>query len=461
MACSHRDWRSSRRSKSTSGAACQSVFGRHPACQPRAYVLGRGDGFIAHDASERAHAAAGNRRCPRRDGAHHGPRFQQAGGEVLIVPVKLPRRPDASPPSRASGSRNHVASESAFTARGTKITRDRPGPSAPSRGEGIVLEECHLSRETDDGRTRISSAARGASARGALGPSCSSSALMRWLTAEGVTWRRRAAASNEPSSMTAARRLGQFRREPPSARLMVLKIVQRAGLNPTCVTVASIRCYDPPHLPASVSASRSSSRSARRTSSCCVRACGESTCSSWPRSAPSRMPCSSSPASPEFGFHPGGRPLARLTPSAGPALPSSSAYGLLAAGRAWRPSGSGARGGHPGVPSARSCNDASARRRSRVRHPRVVDQPCGPHRRRVPLALAGAVLTCLALTWLNPHVYLDTVFLLGSVANTHGEESVALRGRSDGREHRVVLRACFRRAVPRPLALHPARVADP
>ncbi|MEV7793275.1 LysE/ArgO family amino acid transporter [Streptomyces sp. NPDC087512] len=27
-----------------------------------------------------------------------------------------------------------------------------------------------------------------------------------------------------------------------------------------------------------------------------------------------------------------------------------------------------------------------------------------------------AVLTCLALTWLNPHVYLDTVFLLGSVA---------------------------------------------
>ncbi|GAA3766129.1 LysE/ArgO family amino acid transporter [Microbacterium kribbense] len=35
-------------------------------------------------------------------------------------------------------------------------------------------------------------------------------------------------------------------------------------------------------------------------------------------------------------------------------------------------------------------------------------------------ALAPAVLTCLALTWLNPHVYLDTVFLLGSVASTHG-----------------------------------------
>jgi L-lysine exporter family protein LysE/ArgO len=31
-----------------------------------------------------------------------------------------------------------------------------------------------------------------------------------------------------------------------------------------------------------------------------------------------------------------------------------------------------------------------------------------------------AVLTCLTLTWLNPHVYLDTVLLLGSVAASHG-----------------------------------------
>lgn len=35
--------------------------------------------------------------------------------------------------------------------------------------------------------------------------------------------------------------------------------------------------------------------------------------------------------------------------------------------------------------------------------------------------LAPVLATCLALTWLNPHVYLDTVFLLGSVAATHGE----------------------------------------
>jgi L-lysine exporter family protein LysE/ArgO len=31
-------------------------------------------------------------------------------------------------------------------------------------------------------------------------------------------------------------------------------------------------------------------------------------------------------------------------------------------------------------------------------------------------ALAPVLATCLALTWLNPHVYLDTVVLLGSVA---------------------------------------------
>jgi L-lysine exporter family protein LysE/ArgO len=32
----------------------------------------------------------------------------------------------------------------------------------------------------------------------------------------------------------------------------------------------------------------------------------------------------------------------------------------------------------------------------------------------------SAALGALALTWLNPHVYLDTVLLLGSVASTHG-----------------------------------------
>jgi L-lysine exporter family protein LysE/ArgO len=37
-------------------------------------------------------------------------------------------------------------------------------------------------------------------------------------------------------------------------------------------------------------------------------------------------------------------------------------------------------------------------------------------------SLRAAVITCLAMTWLNPHVYLDTVLLLGSVANGYGGE---------------------------------------
>ena len=35
--------------------------------------------------------------------------------------------------------------------------------------------------------------------------------------------------------------------------------------------------------------------------------------------------------------------------------------------------------------------------------------------------LAAALLTCFGFTFLNPHVYLDTVVLLGAIANQHGE----------------------------------------
>lgn len=58
-------------------------------------------------------------------------------------------------------------------------------------------------------------------------------------------------------------------------------------------------------------------------------------------------------------------------------------YGLLAAKRAWRP----------------QALDSQAQSAAAA-------------------AGAGSVaLTCLALTWLNPHVYLDTVFLVGTVAS--------------------------------------------
>ncbi|MBN9186898.1 MAG: amino acid transporter [Microbacterium sp.] len=89
-------------------------------------------------------------------------------------------------------------------------------------------------------------------------------------------------------------------------------------------------------------------------------------------------------------------------------------YGLMAARRAWRPAGEALRvaddeDAAEDSPSATSPSAAS-----------------GPARGAVAVAarrtLAPVILTCLALTWLNPHVYLDTVFLLGSVAATHGAD---------------------------------------
>jgi len=60
-------------------------------------------------------------------------------------------------------------------------------------------------------------------------------------------------------------------------------------------------------------------------------------------------------------------------------------YGLLAARRAWRPS------------SLTPSDSAPAR-------------------------LIEVLVTCAALTFLNPHVYLDTVVLLGALANEHRDE---------------------------------------
>jgi L-lysine exporter family protein LysE/ArgO len=52
---------------------------------------------------------------------------------------------------------------------------------------------------------------------------------------------------------------------------------------------------------------------------------------------------------------------------------------------------------------------------------------------QVTSTLRAAVLTALALTWLNPGVYLDTVLLLGSVANTHpGQQWVFAAGAAFG-----------------------------
>ena len=54
----------------------------------------------------------------------------------------------------------------------------------------------------------------------------------------------------------------------------------------------------------------------------------------------------------------------------------------------------------------------------RAIRPGVID----PETSGAPTALWPTVTTAVALTWLNPHVYLDTVLLLGSVAGTHGDD---------------------------------------
>ena len=46
-------------------------------------------------------------------------------------------------------------------------------------------------------------------------------------------------------------------------------------------------------------------------------------------------------------------------------------------------------------------------------------QTLAPEDGNAPASAAATVLTALALTWLNPHVYLDTVVLLGSIAQGH------------------------------------------
>lgn len=45
----------------------------------------------------------------------------------------------------------------------------------------------------------------------------------------------------------------------------------------------------------------------------------------------------------------------------------------------------------------------------------AADTPSGSHKQ--------VILTVLALTWLNPHVYLDTLILVGSIANSFGENN--------------------------------------
>lgn len=96
-------------------------------------------------------------------------------------------------------------------------------------------------------------------------------------------------------------------------------------------------------------------------------------------------------------------------------------YGLLAARRAWRPTGD-VLGGQDDPDAAHDVVGGGA-----VELRSGAEAPASVATRVRPASAATArvlpvVFTCLALTWLNPHVYLDTVFLLGTVANTHGDQ---------------------------------------
>jgi L-lysine exporter family protein LysE/ArgO len=82
-------------------------------------------------------------------------------------------------------------------------------------------------------------------------------------------------------------------------------------------------------------------------------------------------------------------------------------YALVAARRAWRPAGAALT-----IENTEDSSRASAA-------PANITTLTRP---KTSTRLVPVVLTVLALTWLNPHVYLDTVVLLGSVANTHGAD---------------------------------------
>lgn len=96
-------------------------------------------------------------------------------------------------------------------------------------------------------------------------------------------------------------------------------------------------------------------------------------------------------------------------------------YGLLAARRAWRPTGDVL--GGPDDPDAADdvVGGGAVELRSGAEAPASVATRVRPASAATARVLP-VVFTCLALTWLNPHVYLDTVFLLGTVANTHGDQ---------------------------------------
>jgi L-lysine exporter family protein LysE/ArgO len=96
-------------------------------------------------------------------------------------------------------------------------------------------------------------------------------------------------------------------------------------------------------------------------------------------------------------------------------------YGVLAARRALRPSGDAMRvadeAADDGVVGAGADAGGEATGRTTVAAGRTRTAPPGQ-----VVTVRTAVLTMLVFTWANPHVYLDTLVFLGSVANQQGAD---------------------------------------
>lgn len=89
-------------------------------------------------------------------------------------------------------------------------------------------------------------------------------------------------------------------------------------------------------------------------------------------------------------------------------------YGLSAAWRALRPQGESIDVAEPAPTAAETAPPARggvATATATLTRPTATAQG----------TLVPAILSCLAITWLNPHAYLDTVFLVGSVSAGYGD----------------------------------------
>ncbi len=143
------------------------------------------------------HPASRHRSALGGDRTHHRALPQQPGRVVLILDPKVEERLPAAGRTRVV---NQVDIESALTAIATRVRSDEPPPiSASASDSSSLVWAASRSSGTPAGVATV-----GFSRRTRTWPTRCSNALIRWLTADGVTCRCTAAASKLPCSITAA-----------------------------------------------------------------------------------------------------------------------------------------------------------------------------------------------------------------------------------------------------------------